>query len=454
MCGEPQAAEGTCPQSSQIGEVTAGAGPGPEPYFIKGGRVYLTGPYRGAPFGLSIAVPEKAGPIDLGTGACDCEVVRATVAVNPLTAQVTVHNGALPTIKDGIPFQVKEVDVDINRPEFIFNPTDCEPMGVTGTLTSIPGMSANVSSRFQATDCAALGFKPGFAVSTSGKTSRADGASLTARLTYPNVGGHSVLASGLANIAKVKVDLPKQLPSRLTTLQKACTAATFEANPAGCPAASIVGRARALTPIFPVPLEGPAYFVSYGDAKFPELVVVLQGYGVTIDLHGETFINKAGITSSTFAAVPDAPVGSFEITLPQGKYSALAGNGNLCASKLVMPTTFTAQTGQVIQQNTPIAVTGCKATITVKRHKAKGAKASITVAVPTGGRLTASGPGLSGASARAAKAGSVTLTLALSKQERHMLARHPGHQLAAHVSLRFTSSHGKALTSSTTVLVG
>jgi hypothetical protein len=359
LCGEPQAAEGTCPESSQIGEVTAGAGPGPEPYFITGGKVYLTGPYRGAPFGLSIAVPEKAGPIDLGTGPCDCEVIRATVAINPLTAQVTVHNGDLPTIKDGIPFQVKKVNVEINRPEFIFNPTDCEPKSVNGTLTSIPGMSADVSSRFQATDCTALGFKPQFAVSVSGKTSRANGASLTARLTYPNVGGHSVLASGLANIAKVKVDLPKQLPSRLTTLQKACTAATFEANPANCPVASIVGRAKAVTALVPVPLEGPAYFVSYGGAKFPELVVVLQGYGITIYLHGETFISKAGITSSTFAAVPDAPVGSFEITLPQGKYSALAAIGNLCKSRLAMPTAFVAQDGVEIHESTPISVAGC-----------------------------------------------------------------------------------------------
>ena len=139
LCGEPQAAQGTCPEASQIGELTAGAGPGPEPYFIKGGKVFLTGPYDGAPFGLSIDVPEKAGPFDFGGGACDCEVVRATVKVDPHTAQLTVSNGALPTMKDGIPFQVKKVNVDINRPEFVFNPTSCDPMSVTGTLSSTQG---------------------------------------------------------------------------------------------------------------------------------------------------------------------------------------------------------------------------------------------------------------------------------------------------------------------------
>lgn len=186
------------------------------------------------------------------------------------------------------------------------------------------------------------------------------------------------------------MDLPKQLLSRLTTLQKACTAAQFKANPAGCPAASIVGYAKAITPLIPVPLEGPAYFVSNGGEAFPNLIVVLQGYGVTIDLVGDTFISKKGITSSTFKTVPDAPVGSFELTLPQKRFSALTANGNLCGTTrtvithkrvtrrvhgrvvhvrrtarrtvvqpLLMPTSFTAQNGAVFKQTTKIAVTGC-----------------------------------------------------------------------------------------------
>jgi hypothetical protein len=173
------------------------------------------------------------------------------------------------------------------------------------------------------------------------------------------------------------VDLPKQLPSRLTTLQKACPAATFEANPANCQPDSKVGSATAITPVLPVQLTGPAYFVSYGGAKFPELVVVLQGYGVTVDLHGETFISKAGITSSTFRQVPDVPITSFELKLPEGKFSALAANGNLCTKKLLMPTAFTGQNGAVIHQSTPISVTGCakhKAKKTTKHMKTKKTK--------------------------------------------------------------------------------
>jgi hypothetical protein len=364
LCGETEADAGTCGPESLIGETTVSVGDGGDPFAVTGGKVYITGPYEGAPFGVSVVVRAKAGPYDFGN-----VIVRGTIQVDPITAALTVtidEKGPykIPTILDGIPLQIRHINFTTTRPSFTFNPTDCDAMSVTGSMSSTEGTTVPLSVPFQVTNCAVLGFKPGFKVSTAGKTSRTKGASLSVKLTYPKAAFGSQ-----ANIKSVKVDLPKQLPSRLTTLQKACTAAQFQTNPAGCPADSMVGHATAITPLIPVPLTGPAYFVSYGGAKFPELVIVLQGYGVTLDLHGETFINKAGITSSTFHTVPDAPVGTFELTLPQGPYSALAANGNLCKSKLVMPTAFVAQNGATIKQNTPISVTGCaKHKVTKAKH--------------------------------------------------------------------------------------
>jgi hypothetical protein len=363
LCPEPQASQGDCPASSEIGHTIIGVGSGAAPLYLPvAGQppnpVYITGPYRGAPFGLTFVVPAVAGPYNLGT-----VVVRAAITINPTTAQLTVTSDPLPTIIDGIPVQVKSVDVVIDRPDFVFNPTDCNPMTVDGSVTSLQGATATLSSPFQVTGCGDLKFKPELKVSTSGRTSRAGGASLDARLTYP--------AGSLgteANIAQVKVELPKRLPSRLTTLQQACPVAVFEANASSCPAASDIGIVRASTPALPVELTGPVYFVSHGGEAFPSLVIVLQGDGVRVDLTAATFISKAGITSSTFKTIPDVPVNSFELYLPQGPDSALAANGNLCTGSLVMPTTFTAQNGVVLHQSTPIAVTGCP--------KAKAAKAS------------------------------------------------------------------------------
>jgi hypothetical protein len=363
LCGEAQADAGTCGPESLIGHTTVSVGLGGNPYTVNGGEVFITGPYEGAPYGLSIVNPAKAGPFDLGK-----VVVRAKIEVNPENAALTITSDAtgpyaIPQIIDGIPLQIKHVNVSVDRSDFTFNPTNCAPQEIGGSLTSSQGAISTLHVPFQVTNCAVLKFKPIFSVSTAGKASRANGASLNVKLTYPKAPFGTQ-----ANIGKVKVDLPKQLPSRLTTLQKACPDRTFNANPAACPADSRIGSATATTPVLPVHLEGPAYFVSHGGAKFPELIIALSGEGVTVYLHGETFISPEGITSSTFRTIPDVPIGVFELKLPEGPYSALAANGNLCASKLLMPTTFVGANGVNLKQSTAIKVTGCP-------KKAKKAKA-------------------------------------------------------------------------------
>ncbi len=359
----------SCPQASEIGHTIVGAGVGPV-LAQNPGKVYLAGPYHGAPLSIVSITSAKVGPFDLGT-----VVIRFALNINRTTAQVEVSaNGsdAIPHIIRGIVVHVRDIRVYMDRSKFIINPTNCAPLSIQDTIDGAGADPANpadqvpvgVNTQFEAADCSSLTFKPVFKVSTPGKTSKANGAGLSVKLSVPSPLGTQ------ANIARVKVELPKALPSRLTTLRKACLAATFEADPADCPADSIVGHATATTPIVPEPLTGPAYFVSHGGEAFPSLIIVLQGYGFTIDLVGSTFINeKTGITSSTFKTVPDVPVGTFELTLPQGPFSALAANRDLCTGKaLTMPTEFLAQNGAAIHQSTKIAVTGCA------KHKAKAKK--------------------------------------------------------------------------------
>jgi hypothetical protein len=361
-CPEPQASAGTCGAGSLIGHATATAGAGPDPVSVTG-QVFLTGPYKGAPFGLSIVVPAAVGPFNLGN-----VVTRAAISVDPHTARITVTSDPLPTILQGIPLQIRTVNVTVDRQGFIFNPTNCEPLSVGGVLSSTQGASANVSAHFQAANCANLPFKPTFTVSTQAATSKSQGASLLVKGTFP---------AGGANLHGVAVTLPKQLPARLTTIQQACTAAVFAANPAACPTGSNIGTATASTPVLAGPVSGPVYLVSHGGAAFPDVVMILQGEGVTLDVVGSIDI-RHGVTSSTFASIPDAPITSFALDLPEGPHSGLAAvvpakaKGSLCGQSLSMPFTITAQNGAVVKQNTKIAVTGCPTANTRRAHGKKG----------------------------------------------------------------------------------
>jgi hypothetical protein len=414
LCSDAQAAAGTCAAASQIGHVAGAVGTGSSPLDVpQAGKaptaVYLAGPYKGAPFSLSIVVPAQAGPFDLGT-----VVVRAALFVDKHDAHASVKSDPIPTIVDGVPLHLQKLNVTVDRPGFMLAPSSCNPMQVTGTATSSVGTTATLASHFQVGSCASLRFAPKLSAGVTGgvshkhgKTSvfasKPNGIKLHVKLAYP-----SGPLGSQANIAKVKVELPKQLPSRLSTLQKACTAAQFAANPAGCPAESIVGSATATTPLLPVPLTGPAYFVSHGGDAFPSLTMVLQGYGVAVELVGTTLIRK-GITSTTFKEVPDVPVSSFELTLPQGKFSALTANGDLCnpsvtktvkkkvrvqvngrmrtvlrkvkqqvSTSLTIPTEYIGQNGATLQASTPVAVGGCakakSAAIAKAKKKAKGEK--------------------------------------------------------------------------------
>ncbi len=361
LCGEPQAAQGTCPAASQIGTTTTAAGAGSHPLYLTG-RVYLTGPYKGAPFGLSVVVPAVAGPFNLGD-----VTVRAAINVDPNTTAVTVTSDPFPQIIDGVPLRLRTVNVTIDRPGFTFNPTSCTAKTITGLVASNQGAVAHLASPFAAAGCKNLPFKPRFTASTTAKTSKLNGASLTVKVAQ---------TPGQANIAQVHLQLPKVLPSRLTTLQKACTEAQFDSNPAGCPAGAMIGYAKAVTPVLNVPLVGPAILVSHGGAAFPDVEFILQGQGVTVILDGKTQIKK-GITYSHFDTVPDAPITSFETVLPQGPHSILAAflpakaNGSLCATSLAMPTAITAQNGAIVNQTTHITVTGCP-----KAKKASRARAA------------------------------------------------------------------------------
>jgi hypothetical protein len=436
LCSEAQATTNTCPATSQIGTAAATAGAGSTPYTFGSGIVYLTGPYNGAPYGLSIVVPATAGPFELGL-----VTTRATINVDPTTARV-ITTADVPKIVKGIPTRLRALSVSINRQGFLYNPTSCSALATDSTLTGFtPGSSStvtqNISSPFQVGNCSALKFKPTFKAKTSALTSKSKGASLETTINQ---------VAGQANIKSVKVQLPLQLPSRLTTLQKACSEAQFAADPFHCPGGSFVGGARANSPTLPNKLIGPAILVSHGGAAFPDLDLVLEANGVRTILVGNTDIKK-GITTTTFASTPDVPVSSITVNLPLGSHSALAANGNLCASKLVMPTTITGQNGTVVTQNTQIGVVGCG--VRIVGHKVVGNTAFLTVQTYGAGRISGKGTGLANTFRRFSKAQKkATLKVPLSRGGR---GRHRPFKVRLRVGFVPKAKGGKSSSSFVTV---
>ena len=249
-------------------------------------------------------------------------------------------------------------------------------------MGSPAGATQSLSTPFQVNNCGALAFKPSFKSKTSAKTSKANGASLETTL---NIG------AGQTNFKSVMVQLPKQLPSRLTTLQKACPESVFATNPYNCPSGSFVGGARANTPTLPGKLQGPAILVSHAGLAFPDLDLVMEANGVRVILVGNTKISN-GITTTTFASSPDVPVSSITVNLPIGAHSAVTANGSLCINPLTMPTTMIGQNGFKVTQKTKITVTGCG--VRIAGEKAIGNTAYITVQTYSAGRISGSGSNL------------------------------------------------------------
>ncbi len=352
-CPQAAAQLAACGAQSELGSVSIAAGPGSEPLNLKG-SVFLTGPHDGAPFGLSIVVPAQAGPIDLGS--ID---IQAGIQIDPATAALTIASDPLPQSLAGVPLQIRALNLEISRAGFIVNPTSCRPKAIDATLASAQEASAGAFEHFQAAGCAKLTFKPTLTALSNARTTRLGGAYLHVKLTS---------APGQANVEKLKLDLPKALPSRLTTLQGACREATFKADPARCPASSVLGTGAVTTPFLRALLTGPVYMVSHGARGFPDLDAVLQGEGVTLVLVGTSGFTH-GISSEAFRSLPDAPISTLDLMFPAGPNSAFAANANLCKRKLPTPTEITGQNGAVVKQTIKIAVSGCSGARVKPRRK-------------------------------------------------------------------------------------
>jgi hypothetical protein len=335
--GSAEIASPSCPATSQVGTVNVSAGAGSQPYVVQG-KVYLAGPYKGAPLSLEIVTPAIAGPFDLGSVA-----VRTALYVNEVTAQIHAVSDPLPTILHGIPLDLRAISLRMDRPEFTLNPTNCSAKSVTGSVTSLVGQSRSVSDPFGVGGCSGLAFEPTLKLSFAGQTKRTGYPALKAVLTQPK--GQN------ANLAGASVILPKGMLIANAHINNPCTRVQFNSTPVageGCPPKSVLGTAKVWSPLLGTPEQGNVYFRSNGgERQLPDLVVALRGQ-IPLQLVG--FIDSVGKKGAEvrrvrgrFQNLPDAPVSRFELKLAGGKKGLLQNSENLC--KVSDRATF-ALTGQ------------------------------------------------------------------------------------------------------------
>jgi hypothetical protein len=350
LCAEAQAAAGTCGEASRIGSVTTAAGPGSSPFQLPG-QVYMTGPYKGAPFGLSIRVPAIAGPFDLGV-----VVVRAAVFVDRTTAQLRVVSDPLPTILEGIPLKIRLVDMSVDRPNFMLNGTSCAARNIAAAISSTAGAVAGRSSRFQLADCATLPFKPKMTlrVGTRGRTKR--------EITTP-LGVTLEMTPGQANNKSVEVVLPKTLNARLPVVNRACPIEQFLQAGGKCGPEVLVGTAVAETPLLKDPLRGDVYFVRNPARRLPDLMVRLKGQ-VEIDLAGKVSIPKDLTLRTTFDTVPDVPITKFTMNFVYGRNGVIGTVANLCTRnahrRSIARLAFRGHNGKARRMNQKMVIEGCR----------------------------------------------------------------------------------------------
>ncbi|MGN6276274.1 MAG: hypothetical protein ACTHNP_10155 [Solirubrobacterales bacterium] len=355
LCPDQDAATGNCPAASQIGTITAAAGVGGAPLWIpQPGKeptaVYLAGPYKGAPYSIIAKVPAQAGPFDLGT-----VVNRSQINVDPTTVLATITTDPLPQILEGVPVLYRAIHVDVTRPEFTLNPTSCEAKQIKATVVASNGATAEPSDGFQATNCAKLPYSPQLKLFFKGKTRRSADPAVKAVLTQP---------ANQANTTAATVILPSSEFIDQSHVNNPCTRVQFNAG--ACPPSSILGTAKAITPLLEAPLEGPIYFRSNGGEggrKLPDIVA---------DLHGRIHITLVGFIDSVkkkgteiarvrvrFQSVPDAPVTRFETSFYGGKRSLIENHANLCEGKHRAQVIFTGQNGRVLKSR-PVIGVSCK----------------------------------------------------------------------------------------------
>jgi hypothetical protein len=410
LCSDADANAGSCPAGSRVGSATVAAGPGDNPFYLRDQPVYLTGAYKGGPYGLAVAVHAVAGPFDLGT-----VVVRQALNVDVDDAHATVVSDPLPTIRDGVPFRVRRVHVVVDRPGFMQSPSSCDPLNISTNVLSAGGQTANLNTPLRFTGCDKLPFAPKLQLKLTGAKEA-------------KVGGHPGFEAFVtqqpeeSGIKAVTVTLPLSLALDPDNAQSDSLCEYLDGLKNQCPAKSVIGTVTAISPLLKTPLNGKVYFVKgvRTDPKsgrqirtLPTLLIEFRGE-VNVNLRATNSVPDNKHLTSTFPMIPDAPISSFSMKLNGGKKGILVitdGHSDICSA--AQKPFFAAQghSGKRLDTQTTMAIE-CPLAIASRTFSKSSVKVKVSGLTP--GRLTISGPGIKTTRRTITTATTTTLTAKLT----------------------------------------
>jgi hypothetical protein len=333
--GLTETSSSLCPSASQVGTLTAGAGAGSRPLYVSG-KVYLAGPYKGAPLSLEAVIPAVSGPYDLGNIA-----IRVALYVDPASARVSAVSDPFPRIIGGVVLRTRMVQVNLDRKDFTLNPTNCDPLSIGATIFGDQGAQAGRRAHFQVANCAVLPYRPQLSFRLTGGVERRG---------HPAI--HAVLKTspGEANSRRVQVTMPKSELLDNAHIGTICTRVQFSAK--RCPSGSLIGVAEAITPLLDQPLEGKVYLRS-SSHELPDVVIDLQGQ-IDVELVGRIdTVNGRGLRT-TFETVPDAPISSFALDLKGGSKGLLQNSESLCTTPKQASVSMAGQNGRTVHRSVPL----------------------------------------------------------------------------------------------------
>ena len=374
--GTEELAAPSCPAASEIGHTTAGAGVGSVLTYVPG-KLYLGGPFNGDPLSVIAITPAVAGPFDAGD-----VVVHEALTLNPKTAEVEVDGSAsdpVPHILQGIPLKVRDLRVYVDRPDFTLNPTSCEETSAKATLfgsyldvfSSADDVPVDLSTRYQAANCANLGFHPHLGLHLKGGTRRG---------AYPGLKAVYSPKKSDANIKGLVVRLPRSAFLEQGHIRTICTRVQYAAE--NCPKAAQYGYIKAWTPLLDEPLKGPVWLRS-SSHKLPDLVFDLRGL-VNVEVATRIDSVNGGIRA-TVEDAPDAPISRVLLHMQGGKKGLIVNSRNLCfkPGRNHANVQGTGQNGKQFAAK-PLMQTRCSKVRSHKRHQRRSGRARVARASAAG----------------------------------------------------------------------